>query len=251
MATSSCVTRVCTLTPAVPHDLFRSPDCGLRVELPLTTYNAPGTTDLGYDLYMAPAKFEDFVATLLPASTVDGGAGGLLRVTEYHAVRHRGMRFALLVIALMFGGLLFLGGVAFLLAELFPELEEDATMALVFLIPPMSFGILWTIIKSKGRSYRIQLSPGEITIRCVGKPAPVSIKLSDATVLPVNWVATGRYGRRPTGPGLEFLYGTQKRTRIALTDADDMWGKKTPEISEPHFVISRQAWDELRALISL
>ena len=214
-------------------------------------YNAPGTTDLGYDLYMPPQQFQDFIATLFPESR-DGekaGGSGVQVITEFHVVKHRGMLFALLLIARLFGCLLLLGGAAFLLAELLPEYKEDLPMVLVFLIPPASFYLLWTIIKAKGPDYRIQLSPEEITILRPGKAAEVSINLSEATVLPVNWVARGGHGRRRAGPALEFLYGNQSRTRIALSDPQDLWEEETCEISEPHYVISRQAWDALRAVV--
>jgi hypothetical protein len=220
-------------------------------ELPLAIYNAPGTTDLGYDLYMPPEQFEDFIATLIPKPGAGGATGGatIQPLTEFHAVKHRGMFFAIWLIARMFGGIMFLGAGVFLLAEAFPEYEDDMVMALVLLIPLASFGMIRTIIKAKGPNYRIQLSAKEITILCPGKPTVVSINLANAVALRVNWVATGRYGRRPTGPALEFLHGDQRKTRIALSDPQDMWPEKIPEISEPHFVISRQAWVALRAIV--
>jgi len=239
---------VCTLSEQGMDKLWRVLS---DIELQLEEYNAPGTTDLGYDLYMAPEEFQDFVGTLSPtplAGRVSGGAG-VQPISEFHAVKHRGMRFAISLIARMFGGLLLLGSVGFLFAKVFPEFEEDVPMALVFLIPPLSFAMIWSIIKSRGPGYRIQLSPEEIMILRSGQAEGVSIKLSEAAALPVNWIARGNTGRRPAGPALEFLHGNQLKTRIALADPQELWEDKVTEIAEPHFVISRQAWDLLRSMV--
>ncbi len=221
------------------------------VELVASSYNAPDTTKMGYDFYMAPDLFKDFLSALgVGAGTQDlPGSSGQPRVTEYQATRFKGFLFAIKLIAVMFGTLLLVGGAAFLFAELFPEYEEDAVMVLVGLIPFVSFGVIWGILHFRGPEYRIRISPGEIVITRTGKPERTSIKLDESAALQVNWVASGRYGRRRAGPAYEFVYGDQVKTRIALSDPLDMWEGKVPEIGEPHFVISRQAWDALRRVV--
>lgn len=222
------------------------------VELLADRYNAPPTTDLKYDFYMVPEQFEDFVGALGPRPlTSDGaGSGAAKPMTEYHATKHLGFFFTLLLICKIFGGILLLGSAVFLIAELFPEYEDDLVMVLVFLIPFASFGILWSILKGRRPDYRIQLSREQIVILRVGKPERIHIQLADSVALPVNWVASGRYGRRRAGPAYEFHHGNNQKTRIALSDQQDLWAGKVTEIDEPHFVLSRQAWDVLRSVLT-
>lgn len=223
-----------------------------NMELTLAAYNAPDTTDLKYDLYMAPELFEDFVSALGVGHGAEewSPSSSLLPVTEFQATKHRGFLFVLKLIACMSGSLLLVGGAVFLFAEFFPEHEEDAVMALVVLIPFMSFGLVWGILHARGPHYQIRIAPGEVVISRAGRPERITIVLKEAVALPANWVSSGRYGRRRMGPAYVIVHGNQIRTRIALGDPEDMWEDKVPEMDEPHFVISRQAWDALLRVVT-
>jgi hypothetical protein len=217
------------------------------VELTASSYNAPDTTDMAYDFYMAPEQFTNFLH-VLGGGTDSANRSGISRLSqgvEYQATRYKGFLFALKLMAWLFGSLLVVGSLVFLLAELFPEYEEDAVMVLVGLIPFVSFGVIRGVLHARGPSTLIRISRDEVVISRTGRPEGIAIVLFDATALKVNWVASGRYGRRKAGPAFEFLHGQQQKTRIALSDPQAMWEGEVVEISEPHYVVSRQAWEAL------
>lgn len=185
---------------------------------------------------------------------VDGSEGGI-RVdekgqpyVEFQASRYKGMLFVIKMLAVMFGGLLLTSGALFLLIEALPEFEEQLLTALIILIPLVSLASIWGAGKAHQTRYRIRISSAQVLIERMGRAESLVVELHDAAVMPVNWVASGRYGIRRAGPALEFYHSNHRKTRIALSDPKALWPGDVLEISEPHFVISRQAWDALVAV---
>ena len=164
---------------------------------------------------------------------------------EYQAIRYRGFLFVIKLLGVLFGAILLAGAAIFLLAALFPEFEDALVTALVLLLPLLSIGVIWTFVRSPGPRVRLCISPEEVSIIEEGRPEDRVIRLDAAAALRVNWVASGKYGRRKAGPAYELLHADGLKTRIALNDPSAMWEEPIQEIGEPHYVVDRTAWDAL------